>query len=125
MSTKYFSVTEANQTIHEIKPLVAALVERRAKISRLSSEMGPLLMDYRNNVGGIVPSEMTQDFAAIERLLGQIQTYGCVVKDINTGLLDFLSLRNGREVYLCWRYGESQIEFYHELHTGFNDRHPL
>ncbi|MCP4362818.1 MAG: DUF2203 domain-containing protein [Chloroflexi bacterium] len=125
MSTKYFSVVEANQTIHKIEPLVAALVERRAKISRLSSEMGPLLMDYRNNVGGTVPSEMTQDFETIERLLGQIQTYGCVVKDINTGLLDFLSLRNGREVYLCWRYGESKIEFYHELHTGFNGRRPL
>lgn len=109
----------------KIEPLVAQLVERRAKAARLSQELGPLLVDVYNNVGGGTLSELTQDFAAIEQLVRKIEAYGCVVKDIHSGLLDFLSLRNGREVYLCWRYGEPQIAFYHELHTGFSGRQPL
>lgn len=125
MSAKYFTVEEANAILKTIKPWVGQLVEKRAKVSRMSLEMGPLLQDLRSNIGGSAPTEMTQDFADIERLVDKIQATGCVLKDINTGLLDFLSLRNGREVYLCWRYDEAEIEFYHELHTGFNGRRPL
>ena len=125
MSAKYFTVEEANAILKTIEPWVAQLVEKRAKVSRMSLEMGPLLLDLRSNIGGSAPTEMTQDFADIERLVEKIQATGCVLKDINTGLLDFLSLRNGREVYLCWRFGETEIEFYHELHTGFNGRRPL
>jgi hypothetical protein len=44
------------------------------------------------------------------------------VKDLNAGLIDFPARRDGREVLLCWRYGEPQVEFYHELHTGFAGR---
>jgi hypothetical protein len=53
---------------------------------------------------------LTQDFAAIERMLEKIRAYGVVIKDVNAGLLDFLSERNGRDVYLCWRYGEDRVE---------------
>ena len=125
MSTKYFTLEEANETLKRIEPWVAQLVEKRAKVSRMSLEMGPLLTDLRSNIGGTAPSEMTREFAEIERLIEKIQETGCVLKDINTGLLDFLSLRNGREVYLCWRYGEKEIAFFHELHTGFNGRRAL
>lgn len=125
MHPKYYTVEEANALLPKIEPLVAQLVERRAKVSRLSLEMGGLLMDMHSNIGGTLPSQLVQDFAVIETLVHKIQGYGCVVKDIHTGLLDFLSLRNGREVYLCWRYGEPKITFYHELHTGFNGRQPL
>ena len=62
------------------------------------------------------------DFAVIERQIAELQSYGCVIKDLNGGLVDFLAERNGREVYLCWRYGEDRIEYYHELHTGFQGR---
>lgn len=125
MSKKYFTLEEANALLPKITPLVADLVQRRAKVSRLSTEVGPLMADFYNNVGGVVFSEMTQDFAAIEERIDQIQAYGCYLKDINTGLLDFLSLRHGREVFLCWRYGEPRIAYYHELHAGFNGRQPL
>lgn len=125
MPTKYYSVEEANTILETIKPFVARLVEKRAKVSRQSLDLGPLLTDLRSNVGSATTSEMTQDFAEIEQLITKIEASGCVLKDINSGLLDFLSLHDGREVYLCWRYGEDKIEFYHELHTGFNGRRSL
>lgn len=101
------------------------LIEKRAKAARLTREIQPLLADIRVDVGGAIPTELVSEFAEIEALLAEIQTFGCVVKDLNGGLLDFLSERNGRDVFLCWRYGEPAISFYHELHTGFNGRRPV
>jgi len=48
-----------------------------------------------------------------------------VLKDVDAGLVDFVGMRNGREVYLCWRYGEEEIGFWHELNAGFSGRQPV
>lgn len=108
-----------------LEPLMGQLLEKRAKAARLARDIQPLLTDVRVDIGGAIPSQLAQEFAIIERLLARIQAFGCVVKDLNGGLLDFLSERNGRDVYLCWRYGEPIISHYHELHTGFNGRRPV
>ena len=47
------------------------------------------------------------------------------VKDLDIGLCDFLGERDGRDVWLCWQYGEKQVGFWHELDAGFAGRHPL
>lgn len=104
---------------------MAELLERRARVATIATQMEPLLADIRSDIGGREASQLVLDFVAIERLIHQIQSFGCVIKDINAGLLDFLADRNGRDVYLCWRYGEPRIEFYHDLHAGFNGRQPI
>jgi hypothetical protein len=50
---------------------------------------------------------------------------GVLIKDINTGLLDFPSIRDDHEVYLCWLYGEERIAFWHEIDAGFAGREPI
>lgn len=101
------------------------LLEQRAKVVRDREQMAAVLDDLHSNVGGPVASEMAQRFVVIQRLVKRIQSYGCVVKDMNSGLLDFLAKIDGREVYLCWRYGEPRVAHYHELHTGYNGRQPV
>jgi hypothetical protein len=122
MPARFFTVEEANALLPEIKPLMDSLLMRRAKAAKMSREIVGLLEDLRVDRGGPVFSELTQDFAAIQRLINEVQGHGCVIKDLNVGLLDFLAERNGREVYLCWRFGEDKIEYFHELHTGFQGR---
>ena len=122
MPARFFTLEEANALLPKIRPLMDTLLMRRAKAARMSREIEELFEDLRVDRGSPVLSELTQDFASIERLIGEIQSYGCVIKDLNVGLLDFLAERNGREVYLCWRFGEDNIEYYHELHTGFQGR---
>lgn len=122
MPARFFTLEEANALLPKIKPLMDSLLMRRAKAARMSREIEELFEDLRVDRGSPVLSELTQDFASIERLISEIQSYGCVIKDLNVGLLDFLAERNGREVYLCWRFGEDKIEYYHELHTGFQGR---
>ena len=50
---------------------------------------------------------------------------GIELKDINTGLVDFLAERDGRDVYLCWRYDEPTVAFWHDLEAGVAGRQPL
>ncbi len=125
MAAQYFTVEQVNELLPTLEPLVGELLKRRARVVTKRNELGEVMDDLHNDVGGRAHSAMVQDFAAIEQLVERIQSFGCILKDMNSGLLDFLATRNGREVYLCWRYGEPRVAFYHELHTGFNDRQPV
>lgn len=125
MPAQHFTLDEANALLPEIKPLMAALLERRAKVVKNRHDIADIATDLSSDVGGHVASQMTLDFIAIEQLIHKIRSYGCLIKDLNMGLLDFLSEINGREILLCWRYGEEKIEHYHDLHTGFMERQKI
>ncbi len=125
MSIRYFTVEEANEILPSLEPLVGELLERRAKVVRQRQALGTLLDDLRVDVGGTAVSELTVEFEHIERLIRKVQTYGCVIKSINAGLIDFWSKVDGADVFLCWRYGEDVVAYYHPLHEGYNGRLPL
>ncbi len=61
----------------------------------------------------------------VRQTVEALQATGCEVKDLELGLVDFRSQREGREVYLCWRVGEATISYWHELDAGFGGRQPL
>jgi hypothetical protein len=61
----------------------------------------------------------------VQQGLEQVQALGGVPKDLGLGLVDFIHLRNGREVNLCWRYGEEKITHWHGLDEGYASRKPL
>jgi hypothetical protein len=63
--------------------------------------------------------------AKLQATLEQVQEQGCVVKDLDIGLLDFPTLYRGQEVYLCWRLGEPRIDFWHGVDEGFRGRKPI
>ena len=125
MSLRYFTVQEANELLPELEPLVGRVLALRARASHHSREMGALLADLSSDVGGPLPTRLTGEFAAIEDLIERIQAYGVVLKSLEAGLLDFLCERDGRDVFLCWRYGEPAVQYYHELHSGYQGRRPV
>jgi len=55
----------------------------------------------------------------------KVRSLGCFVKDINRGLVDFYSVRNGRLIFFCWQLGEQEIRFWHELNSGYSGRKPI
>ena len=125
MTTRYFTVEEANELLPEINTLMEKLQSRRANVISARQQMKDLLSVGHSDVGGSLASALVQDFIAIEALAQRIRSFGCVIKDLNAGLIDFLSVRDDREVYLCWRFGEPKVAFYHELHSGFAGRQPV
>ena len=69
--------------------------------------------------------ELEQAATALNSLIERVRELGCEVKDIDQGLVDFRTVREGREVYLCWKLGEPDVRWWHELETGFAGRRPL
>ncbi len=125
MRPRFFTVEEANALLPTIEPLVAQLLERRARVVVSRGDLGDMLEDLQSDVGSATATSMAAEFEKIRRLAARIQAYGCFLKDTNSGLVDFLAEIDGREVFLCWRYGEPQVAFYHDLHTGYNGRQPV
>lgn len=122
---RYFTLQEANETLVTIRPLMDEVQSIRQKILAKQPEAWPAIEKSAGNGGNRALSNMIQDFEKLDALVHLIQDTGVLIKDINTGLLDFPALRDGREVYLCWQYGEGEIAFWHEVEAGFAGRQPI
>jgi hypothetical protein len=66
-----------------------------------------------------------QAAAALQHAIQKVHEYGCLVKDLDIGLIDFPTLFQGQEVYLCWKLGEAGIQFWHGVNEGFRGRKPI
>ena len=104
--------------------------EEAAEIMEMAYKLEGLARNVGKHAGGVViaPTTLT-DFAPLysdESGGGLVTQFDKDdVEKVGLVKFDFLGLRNGREVYLCWRYGEENLAFWHELNTGFAGRHPL
>ena len=122
---RYFTLPEANEMLDNIRPLVDEIQEIRQVILKNQPEAWPAIEKSAGNGGNRALSNMVKDFEKLDMLVHQIQDLGVLIKDINLGLLDFPALKDGREVYLCWQYGEGDIAFWHEVEAGFAGRQPI
>jgi hypothetical protein len=122
---RYFTLQEANETLVIIRPLMDEVQTIRQKILANQPEAWPAIEKSAGNGGNRALSNMVQDFEKFDALVHLIQDTGVLIKDINIGLLDFPALKDGREVYLCWQYGEGDIAFWHEVEAGYAGRQPI
>ena len=125
MAQRYFTLQEANETLNLIRPLMDEVQAIRIKILKNQPEAWPAIEKSAGNGGNRALSNMVQDFEKFDALIHRIQDMDVLIKDINLGLLDFPALKNGREVYLCWQYGEGDIAFWHEVEEGYAGRQPI
>jgi hypothetical protein len=121
----YFTLEEANETLNFIRPLMDEVQRIRQKVLQNQPEAWPAIEKSAGNGGNRALSNMVQDFEKFDALIHEIQATGVLIKDVNLGLLDFPALKDGREVYLCWQYGEGEIAFWHEVEAGFAGRQPI
>lgn len=122
---RYFTLEQANTALETIRPLMEEIQSIRNNIIAHQPEAWPAIERSAGNGGNPTLSKLVEDFDHLDKLLHRILDTGAQVKDINTGLLDFPALREDREVYLCWKYGEDQIAFWHEIDAGFAGRQPI
>jgi hypothetical protein len=125
MAKRYYTVEEANEALKTLRPLVAGLLAARQRIVDAQPELWPVLEKAVGNGGGKRAGEVLADFEQVQQAVRAIEALGIEIKDVNTGLVDFWALRDGREVYLCWRYNEPAVAFWHDLEAGFAGRQPL
>jgi hypothetical protein len=119
---RYYTVKEANEALVTVRPMMKEMMEIGEKIRKHQPELWELVQKSAGNGGNARLSRVLEDFDRLDRILHQVQDMGIEVKDLTTGLIDFTALRDGREIYLCWKYGEDSIQFWHEIEAGFAGR---
>jgi hypothetical protein len=130
---KLFTLTEAERTRRELEPVLIEAIEIRRKLGPMEEELSELATRIQVSGGMLVPYEETarlryerdQLADSLREALEKIQSTGCVVKDLDVGLLDFPAVIDNEEVYLCWRLGEERIRFWHRQDEGFAGRKPI
>ena len=127
-----FTPSEANAELAEIRPLVEQLVAHRREQQRLSAEREELAAHISGNGGGIDAATLggleeaeRAERIEIARCVNAIHERGVIVKDLDTGLVDFPALREGEEILLCWQLGEKEVAHWHGLEEGFAGRKRL
>ena len=122
----YFTVAEANALLPVLRPHVRRLIRAWQRLAAMQEEVVALLgRKPRVDLGGGVLSAAAADIVAAQNAIVAIQANGAELKDPSIGLLDFLALRDGVAVYLCWRYDEPRIGFWHPIESGYAGRQPL
>ena len=128
--SRYFTLQEAENLLPSIREWLEAAINAKVEVGEIDSEMQELTARI-NVLGGceINPDEIARKkmqrislIHSIEETITRIQSSGCLVKDLDIGLLDFPALLDGEEVFLCWKLGESKIEWWHFQQEGYAGR---
>jgi len=126
MSARFFTLDEANAVLPRLNELLDQAMQARRAIVEARPELWPVLKKSIGNGGSKKAGEMLPEFQRLEAAVGEIEKLGVHLKDTDLGLVDFLHrLPDGTEVYLCWRYGEQKVAYWHELHAGYAGRKRL
>jgi hypothetical protein len=131
---RVFSLEEVNELVPKLSVAVKTQLERRSEIESLLMKLGRELGDVPERIV-LEPSDST-DVRDLKRdLVRRIDEYragwkaieamGAVLKDARTGLLDFYGTVEGKLVWLCWKYGETEVNHYHALEEGYSGRKPI
>lgn len=121
---RHYTLEQANGLLPGLKPLLREL--RDAKDLLIDAEAHETLGDAApTNGGGTEGRQVGEAFLEVQRLLSKLNEAGIVVRDVDRGLVDFPSLREGQEVYLCWELGEDRVEHWHDLDSGYRSRRPI
>lgn len=131
---KMFSVDEANNALVLVRMIVRDILQKKDVFFELQSEIELLEKFYAE-----LTDEDMNTFRKITKLREQLQwiseaisyhiteltSIGCLLQDFSNGMIDFPALHSGREVYLCWQFGEDSVHYWHELDGGFSGRQIL
>lgn len=119
--SRHFTVDEANAVLPFIAPLLHNIRAILADLKAWESEILRALHGQRGNGTPMAP-EVVGALERLQRLSDEVESYGCIVKDHQHGIVDFPALLDGQEVFLCWQYGEESVQFWHPLDEGFAAR---
>jgi len=133
MMPRFFTLQQAEKVLPDVASAIRDAISLKAEYERMESEwqrfsqrmsvMGGVRVD-RAHV--MERKNARQEAArALKQAVDRVHEFGCLVKDLDIGLIDFPTLFQGQEVYLCWKLGEAGILFWHGVNEGFRGRKPI
>ena len=130
---RFFTLQQAERLLPEVESAIRDAISLKSDYQEAEAEwqdfsrritmLGGVLVDHSR----LQEQKNRRESLALrlQETLEKIHEYGCVVKDLDIGLIDFPTQFHGQEVYLCWKLGESGIQFWHGVHEGFRGRKPI
>ena len=122
----YFTINDANLILPDVIKKFEITLKRQNEVSELEKQL-QMVLNATSSFEVYVPlkqklnTAITQFYEASEIL----EKTGVMIKSIEQGLLDFPSKRFDEDVWLCWKYGETEIKFWHEIDSGYMGRKPI
>jgi hypothetical protein len=122
---RHYTLEQATAAMPWVRERLDRLREAHARLG--DEEARAALSEASPGNGGGEPGQVVSEgFLALRSALGELQEMEIVLRDLERGLVDFPSLRDGREVYLCWvEQEEDEIGYWHDIDAGFAGRQPL
>jgi len=133
---RYFNIEQANRMIPTLERTFGRLLQLHAQIREAHARLtaagfGPLDDDFELDPPE-ASIEVRSDLASLRTLIDglrddviELAQAGCVVKSIDSGLVDWYAELDGRDILLCWKLGEKSVEYWHEIDSGFAGRQPI
>ncbi|MEA2452865.1 MAG: hypothetical protein QOG04_1575 [Actinomycetota bacterium] len=119
---RIYTVPEANELLPYLAPTLVELREKFEEASRIRSKMATA---SRSNGWSTARDEWATKLARVDELMDRITGWNIQLRDISSGLVDFPGMREGEEIWLCWRLGEPEVGYWHSREEGFGGREPL
>jgi hypothetical protein len=121
---KYFTLEEANSHVSQLLrdiPLIQELAQGLNKFTDVKKAWEKAKYNGGSNQGSAYLAVALK----VNELVEKIESKGIILKDLKSGLVDFPAIREGKEVYLCWKNPEQKIKFWHDINAGFSGRKPV
>lgn len=126
-SKKYFTIEGAEKLLPHIERIMRRTIRLNKALDLLSSIEIEVYDDDYENLRRVTKANKQFHKLSYEFYsnIEQLEDMGCLVKDLDMGLIDFYHLFEGRDIFLCWKIGERRIRFWHEIDTGYMGRKPI
>jgi hypothetical protein len=122
--SKHYTLQEARALLPRVRLWLDELGRLQERLKNVDKRVGQLVADG-DDAGGASVNQLVRTLADCKDILDRFRALQIQVKDIDRGLVDFPSLRAGREIFLCWEKDEDDIEFWHDLESGYAGRERL
>lgn len=121
---RHYTREGANAAIPTLRPLLQRLRDARDLLT--DAEAHTVLSDTAPTNGGGEPGvQVGESFLEVRRILATLNEAGILVRDIDRGLIDFPTVIDGREAFLCWQLSDEGVDYWHGPESGFDGRQPL
>ena len=124
---KYFTIQEAERLLPQIEKILSRTIKLNKALELLESIEIEVYEDNYEELGKITKANKQFHKLSYEFYdsIDKLEEMGCLVKDLELGIVDFYFRFENRDIFLCWKLGEKHIKFWHEIDLGYIGRKPI
>ena len=122
--SKHYTLEEARALLPQVRQWLVQIEQLHHRVNQLDKRLGGRL-EQGEDIGGESVNTLAKTLAEFKEALQKFRSREIQIKDLDRGLIDFPSLREGKEILLCWEKDEDDIEFWHDLESGYAGRERL